>query len=198
MKLAIVENLKIPTQNLTDDVNTTNENPIFNNTTFGEIIIRNLTTLFAHFDIDNDINSTKVETTYGISCVPLGVKRYLFNYNFRVRIIEFVLVVLHYFKNVKGVLDNILIRSNFFKLSWEYLYRYEWHNSYQYHFEHLYKYILENASFYNQILTHLFNELKITEEIINNNKCIQFSYKYVSYFDYLALKEKLIEDIGLF
>ena len=62
---------------------------------------------------------------------------------------------MNYFKNVKGVLDADLIRSNFYNLLWNYLYTYEWNNVYQYNFEHLMKYIIDNSSRFSKSITHV-------------------------------------------
>jgi len=62
---------------------------------------------------------------------------------------------MNFFKNVKGVIDDELIRSNFYKLLWDYFYIYEWNSAFQINFEHLIKYILENPSNYSTSISHV-------------------------------------------
>ncbi len=76
LKLVATE-CRIPTMELTDDVTTDTKLNIscVNNTIFGEIILENLDDILAHFPMNNEDESTLIESTHGIKFIPLGFKR---------------------------------------------------------------------------------------------------------------------------
>ena len=79
LKLASVENLKIPVITLHDGVVLTSnkyDEKLIRNTVLGELLLENLNTIFQHFDDDSDnTKAPSIEGTYGSSYKPLGFKR---------------------------------------------------------------------------------------------------------------------------
>lgn len=87
-----------------------------------------------------------------------------------------ILVILNYFRNIKGLLDEVLIKSEFLKLLWVYFFRYEWNNVYLNLFESLIKYLIENSHHFKEIIKYLFSELKIIDYIYSKSQNISFSF----------------------
>jgi hypothetical protein len=103
LKLISIEGLKIPSHSLSDDEIVNSEN-VLNNTILGEIILNKLETIITNFEKSQNAS---IEGTFGTTFIPLGSKR--------VRMVEFILCVVNYFKNIPSLIDAILIRTTFFK-----------------------------------------------------------------------------------
>jgi len=80
---------------------------------------------------------------------------FTFTYFFRIKIAEFVLVTMNYFRNIRNLIDDYLIKSNFLKLLFEYFFDYEWNNALQFYFDSIIKYMLDNAAHYKEIITYV-------------------------------------------
>ena len=95
--------------------------------------------------------------------VPLGL--------YRIKIVEILTNLIPYFKNISNDYDNLLINSNFFENSINYIFEYEWNNLYQeamyQFFKQLFKYDKDYP--YHEISSEfLFSKLGLLNIIITN------------------------------
>ena len=91
---------------------------------------------------------------------PLGI--------FRVKIIEFFSSLFPYFIDIHNIYDQLLIKSNFFQISFNYLFKYEWNNIYQLSLLSLFKNYLKDANYHIELSQYLFEKLQIINIIKNN------------------------------
>ncbi len=128
---------------------------------------------------------------------PLGI--------FRVKIIEFFSSLFPYFINISNYYDELLIKSNFFETSFNYLFKYEWNNIFQlsllslfknylkdgnYHIE-LSKYLFENLQIINMIKSHIFENENNKFKFTSNNKITHGYYPFL-----ISLSYKINSVIG--
>jgi len=109
------------------------------------VVKETLPGLLFHFEIENDVESDKgnntffVDSSCGISYRPLGSKR--------MKIAEYLLMVLNFYKDVPEEVDTVLsAHPQVYKLFLDYLFEFEWNNAYQLHFDNLFRYVMTNYS----------------------------------------------------
>ena len=120
---------------------------------------------------------------------------------YKIKIIDLLSNIIPYFKNISKILDDILIKTEFFQNAFKYLYEYEWNNIYQESLLTLLKSIINDADNHELIQDHLFNKLNIIEQIkihtnsedkykFNNEniKSNPISHGYYSFFISLSYK----------
>ena len=102
------------------------------------------------------------------SFIPLG--------EYKIKIIELISSLIPYFSKVAKYFDEIIIKTDFFKTAFEYLFEYEWNNLYQEQFLNLIKVLLIHSPEHEFLINHLIKDIKlfdiIKEHIIDseNNK----------------------------
>ena len=118
---------------------------------------------------NNEGNKEKKENNYiiqsynDVKLIPLGL--------YRIKIVEILTNLIPYFKNISNDYDNLLINSNFFENSINYIFEYEWNNLYQeaiyQFFKQLFKYDKDYP--YHEISSeYLFTKLDLLNIIITN------------------------------
>ena len=134
--------------------------------------------------------------------LPLG--------EYKIKIIEFISKLISYFSIISKNFDEILIKTEFFKYVFEYIFDYEWNNLYQEEVLNLMKIIiLNNSSQHKLLIDHLIIDLKlldlIKQHLLENNK---FKYSnsisnnisrgYISFLISLSYKiNTAMEDLNL-
>jgi len=99
-------------------------------------------------------DSDKIKTTFDdLEFVPLGLHR--------IKIVELLSNMFYYLKNVSDYYDRILIKSEFFTISFEYLFKYEWNNFFQNSLLNLFKNYLKDGNFHTELSTYLFENLQL-------------------------------------
>ena len=91
----------------------------------------------------------------------------------------------HYLKNISDYYDRFLIKSEFFKISFEYLFKYEWNNFFQISLLNLFKNYLKDGNFHTELSTYLFENFELKNVLkfhIENTKddpndLISFKFK---------------------
>ena len=84
---------------------------------------------------------------------------------YKIKIIELISNLFPYFSKISKPFDEILIKTNFFKYGFDYIFEYEWNNLYQEQFLNLFKNILFNSLQHELLIKHLFNDIKIFDLI---------------------------------
>ena len=111
----------------------------------------------------NKENNYMIQSYNDFKLVPLGL--------YRIKIVEILTNLIPYFKNISNDYDNLLINSNFFENSINYIFEYEWNNLYQeamyQFFKQLFKYDKDYP--YHEISSEfLFSKLGLLNIIITN------------------------------
>ena len=102
---------------------------------------------------------------------------------YKIKIVNLIYYLIPYFKKISKYFDQILIKSNFFKYGFDFLFEYEWNNLYQEAFLSLLKSFLDNSASHELLSNYLFNKLKIFEIIkkyTNNEDKFKFENKDIS------------------
>jgi len=112
---------------------------------------------------DNKENNYIIQSYNDFKLVPLGLHR--------IKIVEILTNLIPYFKNIPNDYDNLLINSDFFQNSINYIFEYEWNNLYQeviyQFFKQLFKYNKDYP--YHEISSeYLFSKLGLLNIIITN------------------------------
>ena len=94
-----------------------------------------------------------------------------------IKIVELITNLIPYFSKCSKLFDQVLIKTNFFKFGFDYIFEYEWNNLYQEEFLHLIKNILLYSSEHEFLIEHLFKDIKILE-LIKNNLIISENNKF--------------------
>jgi hypothetical protein len=108
LKLISIENLKVPgyvISNEEDIVNSDGNNKTFENTKFGELLLKYLPQVLVNFPMES--NANVIDGTFGMTFHPLGLRR--------VRMVELVFCCWNYFKNVPELIDGVILETQFFK-----------------------------------------------------------------------------------
>ena len=87
---------------------------------------------------------------------------------FRVKIVEFFSSLFPYLLDISQIYDNLLIKSNFFQTSFNYLFKYEWNNIFQTSLLMLFKNYLKDANYHIELSSYLFEQFNIINLIKNN------------------------------
>ena len=97
---------------------------------------------------------------------------------FKIKIVDLIYYLIPYFKKISKFFDEILIKSDFFKFGFDFIFQYEWNNIYQESFLSLLKSFLDNSEFHELLFDYLFNKLKIVDIIKNHtNKEDKFKFE---------------------
>ena len=119
------------------------------------IILKHL--LQNNFIKKNENEKTQLQCFNDYQLKPLG--------EYKIKIIELLTHLVHYFKNISKFFDEILIEVDFFKVAFDYLLEYEWNNLYQEAFLNLLKTLLDNADLHQSLHQHLIEQIKILDLI---------------------------------
>ena len=177
-----------------------NNNKIIIHTNLSENIIN-------HFDNFIENYNQKEESISKINSIPtvfneLEIKPLC---TFRVKIVEFFSSLFPYLIEISSIYDNLLIKSNFFQTSFNYLFKYEWNNIFQISLLNLFKNYLKDANYHIELSSYLFEQFNIINiiksKILNNenDKFIFNSNNKIShgYFPFLiSLSYKINSVIG--
>ena len=96
---------------------------------------------------------------------------------YKIKIVELIWHLIPYFNKSSKDLDDILIRSGFFKAAFEYIEKFEWNNIYQESFLSLLKTLFDQSAHHELLADHLFKKLKIIN-IIKSNTNIENKFKF--------------------
>ena len=96
---------------------------------------------------------------------------------YKIKIVELIWHLIPYFNKSSKDLDDILIRSGFFKAAFEYIEKFEWNNIYQESFLSLLKTLFDQSAHHELLADHLFKKLKIIN-IIKSNTDIENKFKF--------------------
>ena len=102
---------------------------------------------------------------------------------YKTKIVSLIYHLIPYFKKIPNYFDQILIKTDFLKYAFDFLFEYEWNNLYQESFLSLLKTILDNSASHELLSDYLFNKLKIFEIIkkyTNTEDKFQFQNKDIS------------------
>ena len=117
-----------------------------------------------------DNKGNKILTSFNeYYLIPLG--------EYIIKIVELISNLIPYFSKSSKLFDQILIKTNFFKFGFDYIFEYEWNNLYQEEFLNLIKNILLHSSQHELLIDHLFKDIKILE-LIKNNLIISENNKF--------------------
>ena len=84
---------------------------------------------------------------------------------YKIKIVDLLVSLFPYFKNISKFYDEILINSQFFENAFDYLFEYEWNNIYQDSLLNLLRTFLNDANDHELLQNHLINKLTIFEKI---------------------------------
>ena len=84
---------------------------------------------------------------------------------YKIKIVDLLVSLFPYFKNISKFYDEILINSQFFENAFDYLIEYEWNNIYQDSLLNLLRTFLNDANDHELLQNHLINKLTIFEKI---------------------------------
>jgi hypothetical protein len=108
LKLISIESLKVPgyiTANADEDIVNSEDNKVLEIPKLGHLILKYLPEILKNFPMTNTENN--IDGTFGMTFTPLGLRR--------VRIVELVFCSLNYFKNVPEIIDDVVLKTDFFK-----------------------------------------------------------------------------------
>ena len=98
------------------------------------------------------------------SFIPLG--------EYKIKIIELISCLIPYFSKIAKYFDEIIIKTDFFKTAFEYLFEHEWNNLYQEQFLNLIKVLLIYSPEHELLINYLIKDIKvfdlIKDHIINS------------------------------
>ena len=152
-------------------------NKKISHTPLSEFFFSSFDFIINNYKQEND-DSHKIKTTFDdFEFVPLGLHR--------VKIVELLSNMFYYLKNVSDCYDRILIKSEFFTISFEYLFKYEWNNFFQNSLLNLFKNYLKDGNFHTELSTYLFENLQLKNvlklHIVNskeeNKDLINYTFK---------------------
>ena len=159
IKNSINFNIGIPTSEFKDNTE------LINHFSFSKELISNLNTILKYFRESKSNESYK--TTFDYEVKPLGT--------LNMKIMELVIQLISYLKNIPKILDEELVRSHFMKTSIDFLFKYEWNNLYQQNFLNFFKQLMADEAIHPLLLHHLFHELNFTNLLISQ---LQTEKKY--------------------
>ena len=124
-----------------------------------------------NFNKKNHIEKKILQSFDECQLSPLG--------EFKIKIVDLIYHLIPYFKKVSKFFDDILIKSEFFKHGFDFLFQYEWNNLYQETFLSLLKTLLDYSEYHDLIFNYLFNQLKIIE-IIKSHSHKENKFKFIN------------------
>ena len=143
--------LNIPTN--TSDSKLTIEHTKLSQELFG--ILENL--IKNNFNKKNNEEKGILQSFNECTIKPLG--------EYKIKIVDLLVSLFPYFKNISKFYDEILINSQFFENAFDYLFEYEWNNIYQDSLLNLLRTFLNDANDHELLQNHLINKLTIFEKI---------------------------------
>ena len=143
--------LNIPTN--TSDSKLTIEHTKLSQELFG--ILENL--IKNNFNKKNNEEKGILQSFNECTIKPLG--------EYKIKIVDLLVSLFPYFKNISKFYDEILINSQFFENAFDYLIEYEWNNIYQDSLLNLLRTFLNDANDHELLQNHLINKLTIFEKI---------------------------------
>lgn len=152
-------NIGIPTSELKDNTE------LITHSTFSKVLIANLGKILKYFRESKSTKSYK--TTFDYEVKPLGT--------LNMKIMELVIQLISYMKEIPKILDEELVNSHFMKTSIDFLFKYEWNNLYQQNFINFFKQLMADEATHPLLLHHLFHELNFTNLLISQ---LQTEKKY--------------------
>ena len=102
---------------------------------------------------------------------------------YKIKIVDLIFHLIPYFKKISNFFDTLLIKSEFFKYGFQYLFEYEWNNLYQESFLSLLKAFLDNSDNHELLMEYLFKNLNIFDIIkshVNDKNKFKFINKDIS------------------
>ena len=149
------QNITKPKLDSNDNQNIIHTNLSENIFNFFDIFIRNFN---QKEETISKLNS--IPTVFNESQIkPLGI--------FRIKIIDFFTSLFPYFIDISIKYDQLLIKSNFFPISFKYLFEYEWNNLYQLSLLSLFKNYLKDGNYHIELSQYLFENIQIINIIKN-------------------------------
>ena len=120
---------------------------------------------------------------------------------YRIKIIDFFTSLFPYFIDISIKYDQLLIKSNFFPISFKYLFEYEWNNLYRLSLLSLFKNYLKDGNYHIELSQYLFENIHIINIIKNyilqkEEKKFQFSSKNTISHVYIPFLISLIYKIN--
>ena len=140
----------------------------------------------------NKNKCSKILLSYDeIKIVPLG--------EYKIKIVELIKYSIPYFNKASKDFDNILIKSKFFKIAFEYIKEFQWNNIYQESFLSLLKTLFDQSAHHDLLVDNIFNTIKIIKIIKSHtDEGNKFTFKkkdstpissgYISFFVNLCYK----------
>ena len=122
-----------------------------------------------NFNKKNNKGNKILSSFNGFYFLPLG--------EYKIKIVELISNLIPYFSKSSKLFDQILIKTNFFKYGFDFIFEYEWNNLYQEEFLNLIKNIFLYSSQHELLIEHLFKDIKILE-LIKNNLIISDNNKF--------------------
>ena len=84
-----------------------------------------------------------------------------------IKILDLVIEMLKYMKNIPNIFDSILIKNNFVENSIDYFFKYQWNNLYHQKFVLLFEVYLKEESNHKELTEFIFCKYKIHEILLN-------------------------------
>ena len=165
---------------------------LINHSPISQEIFDNLGNLIKNnFNKKNEENDTYLQSFNAYQLKPLG--------EYKIKIIDLLVHLVPYFKDISKYFDEILIETEFFKNAFDYLFEYEWNNIYQESLLSLLKSLINDADHHQLVQEYLFNTFKIVEIIkshtnledkfkFNNEISTPITHGYYSFFISLSYK----------
>ena len=162
------------------------------NTRISEEIFDTLPNLIKNnFNKKNNEEKKMLQSFNEYQLSPLG--------EYKIKIVDLIYHLIPYFKKISNFFDAILIKAEFFKYGFQYLFEYEWNNLYQESFLSLLKAILDNSDNHELLIDYLFKKLKIFNIIkshinkdkfkfLNKDISTDISHGYISFLISLCYK----------
>jgi len=154
----------------------TNTSESINHTELSKEIFDNLDGIIKNiFNKKIENQKTILQSFNEYQLAPLG--------EYKIKVIDLLLNIIPYFKNISKSFDEKLINTEFFKNAFNYLYEYEWNNIYQESLLSLLKSLINDADNHQLIQEYLFNKLNIIESIkthTNSEDKYKFNTKDIS------------------
>ena len=143
-----------------------------------------------NFKNKNKCNNKILQSFDEIKIIPFG--------EYKIKIVELIWHLIPYFNKSSKDFDEILIKSGFFKVAFEYIEKFEWNNIYQESFLSLLKTLFDQSAHHDLLADHLFKKIKIIniiKSLTDTGNKVKFkknyspiSHGYISFFANLCYK----------
>ena len=143
-----------------------------------------------NFKNKNKCNNKILQSFDDIKIIPFG--------EYKIKIVELIWHLIPYFNKSSKDFDEILIKSGFFKVAFEYIEKFEWNNIYQESFLSLLKTLFDQSAHHDLLADHLFKKIKIIniiKSLTDTGNKVKFkknynpiSHGYISFFANLCYK----------